>query len=126
MPGEGRQRIDKWLFFARLVKSRSLGAKLVELGRVRINRRKAEKPSDAVHVGDVLTLNLDRRIAVLRVLDLGERRGPAPEAQGLYEDLAPEEAQTGDGEGRVHFPDAAPALRRAKRGDPVGGTLEDE
>ncbi|MBE7184632.1 MAG: RNA-binding S4 domain-containing protein [Methylobacterium mesophilicum] len=118
MSGEGRQRIDKWLFFARLVKSRSLGAKLVELGRARINRRKAEKPSDAVHVGDVLTLNLDSRIAVVKVLDLGERRGPAPEAQGLYEDLAPAGADGEDARAPVHFPDAAPALRRAKRPDP--------
>lgn len=112
-----RQRIDKWLFFARIVKSRSLGAKLVALGRVRINREKAAQPADAVRAGDVLTVNLDRRIAVLRVLDLGERRGPAPEAQALYEDLSP---QVGAG-GRASPLDGAEPLRQAKlRRDGVG------
>ncbi|HEV7255305.1 MAG TPA: RNA-binding S4 domain-containing protein [Mesorhizobium sp.] len=105
-----RQRIDKWLFFARIVKSRSLGSKLVELGRVRINREKAAQPADPVRVGDVLTVNLDRRIAVLRVLDLGERRGPAPEAQALYEDLSTQAKPSGP----VSPLDGAEPLRQAK------------
>ena len=106
----GRQRIDKWLFFARIVKSRSLGAKLVELGRVRVNGHKVEKSADTVQVGDGLTLNLDRRIAVLRVLGLGERRGPAPEARLLYEDLS---QQLERGEGERDIPDAVAPLRKA-------------
>ena len=57
-PPQARQRVDKWLFFARVVKSRSLGTKLAELGRVRINSRKTERGSDYLHVGDVLTLSL--------------------------------------------------------------------
>jgi len=106
----GRQRIDKWLFFARIVKSRSLSAKLVALGRVRINRDTAAQPADPVRVGDVLTVNLDRRVAVLRVVELGGRRGPALEAQTLYEELSPQ-VQT---EGRVSPLDGAEPLRRAR------------
>ena len=92
MAAEGRQRIDKWLFFARAVKSRSLAAKLVTAGRVRINRDKAAQASDVVRGGDVLTITLDRRVLVWKVLDTGTRRGPAPEAQALYEDLSPKAA----------------------------------
>lgn len=92
MAAEGSQRIDKWLFFARAVKSRSLAAKMVELGRVRINGQRAERPSDMVHPGDTLTLTMDRSILVWRVLAPGERRGPAAEARTLYEDLSPASA----------------------------------
>lgn len=87
-PGE-RQRIDKWLFFARAVKSRSLAAKLAVAGRVRVNRQKIDQASHLVRVGDVLTISLDRRILVYRVLEAGHRRGPAEEARHLYEDLSP-------------------------------------
>ncbi|MCC2690789.1 MAG: ribosome-associated heat shock protein implicated in recycling of subunit [Rhizobiaceae bacterium] len=85
----GRQRVDKWLFFSRAVKSRSLAAKLVQAGRVRINRDKATQPADPVKPGDVLTVTLDRRILVYRIVDPGLRRGPAEEARTLYEDLSP-------------------------------------
>jgi ribosome-associated heat shock protein Hsp15 len=84
-----RQRIDKWLFFARVVKSRSLAARLVVAGRVRINRGKASHASDQVKPGDMLTITLERRILVYKVLDAGVRRGPAEEARRLYEDLSP-------------------------------------
>lgn len=84
-----RQRIDKWLFFARVVKSRSLAAKLAVAGRVRINRDKASQASDIVKIGDVLTITLDRRILIYKVLDAGTRRGPAEEARKLYEDISP-------------------------------------
>lgn len=87
---EPGQRIDRWLFFARVVKSRSLAAKLVQSGRVRRNRDKAQQASDTARVGDVLTITLDRRILVYRVVDPGGRRGPAEEARLLYEDLSPE------------------------------------
>jgi ribosome-associated heat shock protein Hsp15 len=82
-----RQRIDKWLFFARVVKSRSLAAKLAQAGRVRVNREKINEASQLVRPGDVLTITLDRRILVYRVLAPGLRRGPAEEARLLYEDL---------------------------------------
>lgn len=92
MAAESRQRIDKWLFFARAVKSRSLAAKLVTAGRVRINRDKAAHASAFARCGDVLTITLDRRVLVWKVLDTGTRRGPAPEARALYEDLSPKPA----------------------------------
>lgn len=92
MDGPARQRLDKWLFFARVVKSRTLAAKLVEAGHVRVNRDKATQASHMVKQGDVLTIGLDRRILVYRVADTGLRRGPAPEAARLYEDLSPANA----------------------------------
>jgi ribosome-associated heat shock protein Hsp15 len=84
-----RQRIDKWLFFARVAKSRSLAAKLVLAGRIRVNREKVEQASYPVKPGDVLTITLDRRVLVYRILSSGVRRGPATEARTLYEDLTP-------------------------------------
>jgi ribosome-associated heat shock protein Hsp15 len=86
---EGRQRIDKWLFFSRAVKSRSLAAKLVVAGRVRINRDKAAQASDLVKPGDVLTLAIGRDIRIWKVVAAGVRRGPFEEAQKLYEDMTP-------------------------------------
>lgn len=96
MEGATRQRIDKWLFFARMVKSRSLAAKLAVAGRVRINRDKASQASDLVKPGDVLTITLDRRVLVCKVLGPGVRRGPAEEARKLYEDLSPPRASSRD------------------------------
>ncbi|RUM95577.1 RNA-binding S4 domain-containing protein [Pseudaminobacter arsenicus] len=95
MTAEGRQRIDKWLFFSRAVKSRSLGAKLVQAGRVRLNGEKISQPAESVRPGDVLTLTLDRRILVYKVLAPGSRRGPAEEARTLYEDMSPEPTPPG-------------------------------
>ena len=71
---DARQRIDKWLFFSRAVKSRALAARLVVAGRVRINRDKAAQASDLVRPGDVLTITLDGRILVWKVLGAGVRR----------------------------------------------------
>ena len=85
----GRQRIDKWLWFARFAKSRSIAQKLVLAGKVRVNRDKIDAPSRLVRPGDVLTLSLERQGRVVKILDPGMRRGPAPEAQRLYEDLTP-------------------------------------
>lgn len=85
------QRIDKWLFFARIVKSRSLAAKMVQAGRVRVNRDKISSAARAIRPGDVLTVSLERRVVVLKVLAAGERRGPYAEARLLYEDLTPPE-----------------------------------
>ncbi len=87
--GGERQRIDKWLFFARVVKSRSLAAKLVSGGGIRSNKDKIDQPSHAVKPGDVLTITLDRRILIYKVLSGGTRRGPAEEARTLYEDMSP-------------------------------------
>lgn len=102
MSNEEKQRVDRWLYFARVVKSRSLAAKLANGGRVRVNRQKIDQASQQVRIGDVLTIRLDRRVIVYRVLALGERRGPASEARTLYEDLSPPEAP-----GRSTMPEAA-------------------
>lgn len=85
---DGRQRLDKWLWFSRVVKTRSLAAKLVAAGSVRINKVRADAPSQAVRIGDVLTIGVGQRVLVRKVLALGERRGPPDEARTLYEDLA--------------------------------------
>ncbi len=85
---EDRQRLDKWLWFARLAKSRTLAAKLVGEGYVRVNGQRAETPAKAIAVGDVLTVALARTTAVVRVEALGTRRGPAPEARKLYSEVA--------------------------------------
>ena len=82
-------RLDKWLWQARFFKTRSLSAKQVSAGHVRHNGTKTHKPAHAVTVGDVLTFPQGNEIRVVKVLALGTRRGPAPEAQALYEDMTP-------------------------------------
>ncbi len=82
-------RIDKWLWYARVTKSRSLAQKLATSGHVRVNRDKIASASKTVRAGDVLTVALDRRILVLKVVALGTRRGPYEEARKLYEDMSP-------------------------------------
>lgn len=88
-PAAGTQRVDKWLWFARIVKSRTQAAQLVDDGKVRINRVKAVKPGQTVKIGDVLTIAVRGRIEVLRILVPGERRGPPAEARQLYEPVTP-------------------------------------
>jgi ribosome-associated heat shock protein Hsp15 len=87
--GQARQRIDKWLFFARLRKSRSLAAKSVESGDVSVNGVNIRQPSYAVRPGDVVVISLDRHDMVVKVLQPGERRGPYEEARLLYSDMTP-------------------------------------
>ncbi|MGA9485543.1 MAG: RNA-binding S4 domain-containing protein [Methylocella sp.] len=87
---EPRQRLDKWLWFARVAKTRSLAARLVAEGHVRLNARRIETPAKAVGPGDVLTIALERRVRVLKVLAPGTRRGGFPEAALLFEDLTPQ------------------------------------
>ncbi len=84
-----RQRIDKWLWFARVVKSRTLGQKLATSGQVRVNRERNDSASRLLKAGDTLTIAAHDRVRVLRVVSPGTRRGPAAEAQLLYEDLTP-------------------------------------
>ena len=81
----GVQRLDKWLWFSRILKSRTLAAQLVTDGKVRINRARVTKPSHALRRGDVLTIALRGNVKILRVLAPGHRRGPPPEARLLYE-----------------------------------------
>lgn len=85
-------RIDKWLWHARFFKTRSLAAKVVS-GGLRVNGQPVAKPAFAVAPGDVLTFAQGHDVRVIKVLAPGERRGPAPEARALYEDLDPPEAR---------------------------------
>ena len=79
------QRLDKWLWSARFLKTRADCARLVALGHVRLNRQATDKPHARLRPGDIITLPLRDTVRVMRVLTLATRRGPAPEAQALYE-----------------------------------------
>ncbi len=106
VPSEPLQiRIDKWLWFARQTKSRSLAQKLVNGGGVRLNANKIASPSKMVGPGDVLTLTLAAGVRVLKIVDCGKRRGSFEEARMLYEDLSPP-------------PEAAQQLTKAEQGLP--------
>ncbi|NDW06081.1 RNA-binding S4 domain-containing protein [Jiella pacifica] len=99
--GNSAQRLDKWLFFARVVKSRTLAQKLVLSGGVRLNRDKITNPARQLRIGDTLTISHARSVRVLKVRLAGVRRGPASEAATLYEDLSPDPVSTapeGDGD----------------------------
>jgi ribosome-associated heat shock protein Hsp15 len=85
--GSGRQRIDKWLWHARFVRTRSDAAALVEAGHVRVNGSKVRAPSHPVRKGDVITLALDHSVRLVEVSGFCERRGGAPEARTLYREL---------------------------------------
>jgi len=82
-----RQRLDKWLWHARVVKARTSAAALVETGHVRINGVRETAPGHAVKAGDVLTIALDRTVRVLKITGFSERRGDASSARVLYDDL---------------------------------------
>lgn len=84
-----RQRLDKWLFFTRLTKSRSIAQKVIEAGDIRVNDARIKQPSHTVKTGDVVVVSSDRRDTTVRVLAPGSRRGPYEEARLLYEDLTP-------------------------------------
>jgi ribosome-associated heat shock protein Hsp15 len=78
-------RIDKWLWHARFCKTRAIAQEKAAQGHIRINGHRVEKASAAVRVGDIMTLPAGGRVIALKVVGLGERRGPASEAQTLYE-----------------------------------------
>lgn len=98
-----RVRVDRWLWFARITKSRTLAQNLIRSGKLRVNSTRISSPSHAVGPGDTLTLTLPRQIKVLEIISCGTRRGPATEAQTLYMDHSPP----------VERPD--PLLRPAKQ-----------
>jgi ribosome-associated heat shock protein Hsp15 len=114
--GGGNLRLDKWLWFARFFKTRSLATRYVQSGKLRVNTVTVAKPHYSVKVGDVLTFPMRAGIKVVKVLDMGARRGPAAEAQALYEDLSPppppKDAADIDRPGKV-------ALREAGSGRPT-------
>jgi ribosome-associated heat shock protein Hsp15 len=84
-----RQRVDKWLWHARVVRTRSAAADLVMAGHVRINGVRVAAASRTVRPGDVVTIALDRRVRLLKVAGYAARRGSADDARGLFEDLTP-------------------------------------
>ena len=86
--GAERQRLDKWLVYARFARTRSVASELIEAGRIRVNGTRVTRPDRALCAGDVLTMALPHATKVVRVLSVAERRGSFPEAQTLYEDLA--------------------------------------
>ncbi|MDJ0949293.1 MAG: RNA-binding S4 domain-containing protein [Alphaproteobacteria bacterium] len=90
---EDSLRIDKWLWYARFCKSRSLASRLCASGKLRLNRQVVRKAHQTLRVGDVLTFPMGPHIRVIEVKALAGRRGPAVEARTLYQDLAPPEAQ---------------------------------
>ncbi|MEM7619353.1 MAG: RNA-binding S4 domain-containing protein [Pseudomonadota bacterium] len=90
------QRLDKWLWFSRLVKTRSLASRLISAGKVRINKIKTVKPAHLIRSDDVLTTTFNKSVQVYKVLQLGQRRGPATEAQQLYDDITPKETDSNE------------------------------
>lgn len=79
------QRLDRWLWHARIVKTRTLAASLVESGFVRVNGKRAERASHAIRSGDVLTIALPSRVRVLKIARIAPRRSDAGTAAALYE-----------------------------------------
>jgi len=88
-------RIDRFLFFIRLLKSRTLAQGVIQAGFVRIDGKRVEKSSEEVQVGSILALPLRGRVRILRVLALPNRRGPASEARAYYEELGIDAAKPG-------------------------------
>lgn len=113
-PGQSGLRADKWLWHARFFKSRSLATQVCQAGKLRLSGLGVIKPHHKVKPGDVLTFPQARHIRIVKVLALGVRRGPATEAQTLYEDLKP---QTPEGRLPAGTPDTLAAVRR----DPGAG-----
>ena len=83
-----RQRLDKWLWHARFGRTRTLAAKSIQAGNIRLNKVKILKPAHAVAAGDILTIYLNGIIKVIRVRDLADRRGSPEVAALLYDDLS--------------------------------------
>ena len=80
-------RLDKWLFFARVFKSRAMAVERIEGGGIRVNDQPCNKPGKLVRPGDRIVVSAFGQVRVLEITALGQRRGPAAEAQGLYHDL---------------------------------------
>ncbi|PHS76878.1 MAG: RNA-binding protein S4 [Rhodospirillaceae bacterium] len=108
-----RLRVDKWLYHARFFKSRTLAGKFCQASNVRVNTETIAKAHVLVGPGDVLTFAKAEQVKVVKILAIGKRRGPAPEAQALYEDLSPTPAQ------RAKNLSAPPALREPGQGRPT-------
>jgi ribosome-associated heat shock protein Hsp15 len=118
-----RQRIDKWLWHARVVRTRTAAAGLVDGGLVRLNGARVDAASRAVRIGDVITIALDRTIRLLRVTGFAERRGSALDAASLFEDISPAAPDASKGRGEPEAQTRRPSkhqrreLLRLKRPD---------
>lgn len=112
-------RLDRWLWYGRFLKSRSLAAKLVDTGRIRVNGEKITKASRLVRQNDVLTFPLGDHIRVIKIIDLGTRRGPAAEAQALYEDLEPPQKATSEEKAAEKLKNAGVLKRDPGQGRPT-------
>ncbi len=125
-------RLDKWLWHARFLKSRSLATKLCKSGKLRINGTPTDKAHHPLKVGDVLTFPLGPHIRIREVWAIAIRRGPAPEARALYQDLAPPPARAKRGPAPLPDDGARPrgagrptksdrrAIDRLQKGDTQG------
>jgi len=115
-------RLDKWLWQARFFKARSISAKVVTAGHVTLNGSKVKKTSTPVKIGDTLTFLQAETVRIVKIAALGTRRGPATEAQTLYEDLTPvpevpDDTQEVERKGRPTKRDRR-AIDRIKRSGP--------
>ena len=112
-----RQRIDKWLWHARVVRTRSAAAALAASGHVRLNSQRIDAASRTVRAGDVVAIALDRTVRILKVAGFAERRGSADAAKVLYEDLspAPLPAEPGPGPVAKREPGAGRPTKRERR-----------
>ncbi|MEQ1696660.1 MAG: RNA-binding S4 domain-containing protein [Hyphomicrobiaceae bacterium] len=113
----GAQRLDKWLWFARVAKTRTLSAALISEGKVRVNGVKVIKPAHTVKVGDTVTVVMRQRMRILKVAGIGARRGGADVAALLFEDRSPtpvvKSAESGaGGEPAVHHGHREPGSGR--------------
>ena len=107
------QRLDQWLWFARLAKSRTLAQALIERNKIRVNRIKADKSSLWLKPGDVVTMSVGPMVRVVEVVAIGVRRGPAAEASRLFRELTP-------------APDRTTSSRsKAERAGPSIGGMDD-
>ena len=82
-------RLDIYLYYIRIFKSRSIATKFVLTNRLRISGQVTQKPHKMISIGDVLTITINDNIKVLKVLDIPNRRGPYSESLNFYEDIAP-------------------------------------
>ncbi|PCJ33093.1 MAG: RNA-binding protein S4 [Alphaproteobacteria bacterium] len=88
-PDVSNQRVDIWLWHARFFKTRTLSSKICRAGKVRLNGLKITKAKTPIIVGDILTFPQEKKIRIAKILAFNHRRGPAPEARALYEDMTP-------------------------------------
>jgi len=114
-PGRETIRLDKWLWHARFFRTRTLAARVVAAGRLRVNAARVTKPSTQVGPGDTLTFPQGPRVRVVRVRAAGARRGPAEEARTLYDDLDPPGGPAADATGRAGAEPGGRPDARARR-----------